>query len=77
MCVTPPFYHVLDGIGTYSYLLSIPKEVSSNASATLTLREHVPGILQVNIELFIRSHQHQLISNTIKNSLFSSINQII
>ena len=42
----------MDGIGTYSYLLSVPKEVSSNASAMLALREHVPWILQVNIESF-------------------------
>ena len=42
----------MDGIGTCSNLLSVPKEVSSNASAMLALREHVPRILQVNIESF-------------------------
>ena len=43
MYVTTPFYLVMDGIGTYSYLLSVPKEVSSNASAMLALCEHVLG----------------------------------
>ena len=40
------------GIETYSYLLSIPKAVSSNAGAMSALHEHVPWILQVNIESF-------------------------
>ena len=52
MYVTPPCLPIMDGIGTYSYLLSVPKEVSSNASAMLALCEHVPRILQVKIELF-------------------------
>ena len=52
MYVTPPCLPIMNGIGTYSYLLSVPKEVSSNASAMLALREHVPRILQVKIELF-------------------------
>ena len=50
--VTPPCLPIMDGIGTYSYLLSVPKEVSSNGRAMLALREHVPRILQVNIESF-------------------------
>ena len=50
--VTPPCLPIMDGIGTCSYLLSAHKEVSSNASSMLALREHVPRILQVNIELF-------------------------
>ena len=52
MYVTPPCLPIMDGIGTYSYLLSVPKEVSSNAGSMLDLREHVPRILQVKIELF-------------------------
>ena len=41
--VTPPWLPMMDGIGTYSYLLSVPKEVSCKASARLALCEHVLG----------------------------------